>query len=139
VILSIHPNDRNDELTTALGEKADTPDIKARESRSFMVSCVLNGREDVRLMRKANSIFVRGRVNHREVRTRPAILMVSCYSSCRVSSENLRIEYESGNICRHCVFPVPSVVSYLYRDEVVIRCTPILSDIIVGVRLRSSS
>lgn len=63
MILSIHPNDRNDELTTALGEKADTPDIKARESRSFMVSCVLNGREDVRLMRKANSIFVRGRVN----------------------------------------------------------------------------
>ena len=55
MILSIHPNDRNDELTTALGEKADTPDIKARESRSFMVSCVLNGREDVRLMRKANS------------------------------------------------------------------------------------
>ena len=41
MILSVHPNDKNDELTTALGEKADTPDIKARESRSFMVSCVL--------------------------------------------------------------------------------------------------
>ena len=136
MILSVHPNDKNDELTTALGEKADTPDIKARESRSFMVSCVLFC-VSCEVDAEGNQIFVRGSVN-REVRTRPAILMVSCYSSCRVSSENLRIEYESGNICRHCVFPGhPSYPTI--SDEVVIRCTPILSDIIEGVRLRSSS
>ena len=53
------PNDRNDELTTALGEKADAPDTKARESRSFMVIiCVLLTRGCARLMRKAKYVRV---------------------------------------------------------------------------------
>ena len=51
MILSVHRDRRNDELTTALGEKADAPDTKARESRSFMVIiCVLLDERCVRLL-----------------------------------------------------------------------------------------
>jgi hypothetical protein len=34
----------SDELTTAWGAKADTPDTNARESRSFMVELILEER-----------------------------------------------------------------------------------------------